>query len=254
MPARHTVARRARRRRRPRGRGRRTPGSSARRSTCRPTGRPAGGSRGSIPMPPRIRPSPPEPSTSSVRSIRQGYSSSAISAGRIAQFERVGVDAASPGASRPGASAAAQDVGEQRQPARAGVDGLEDQRRERHLAGGDRALGQQLAEPFDQHVGQPLDGQVARAQRRREGRVEQAALRGDARARGWSGRRSGERSARGRRGRRSRCRRGCSRSARSCPMAPAPSCPSNRRPACRRPPRRRRARGSAACPRSRRRP
>ena len=31
-------------------------------------------------------------------------------------------------------------------------------------------------ERLDQHVGQPLDRQVARAQRRREGRLEQAAL------------------------------------------------------------------------------
>ena len=85
----------------------------------------------------------------------------------------------SPGASAPGAAAAAEDVRDQRQPSGAGVDRLEDERRERHVAGGDRALRQQLAERLDDDVGQPLHRKVARAERRREGGVEEAALRRD---------------------------------------------------------------------------
>ena len=84
----------------------------------------------------------------------------------------VRIDAVVAGRVAAGTASAAENVGEQRQPAGAGVDRLEHECRERHLARGDRSLGKQLAERLDDDVGEPLHGEMPGAQRRREDRVE----------------------------------------------------------------------------------
>ena len=182
------------------------------------TGRPAGGSRAACPVPPRIAAlRRPSRRPARVRSIRHGYSSSAISAGRSAQFERVRVDAV-----------VARRVAAGRLPRRRGC---------RRSASAGRSAGRPPGRPAPgttrgwrptERSGQQLAERLDRARRSRwtarwralsaagKVAVEQAALRRDHAAPGWSARRSAARSARGTRGRRSRRRRARSRSARSC--------------------------------------
>ena len=131
-------------------------------------------------MPPRIRPLR-RPSRRPARCARSatGYSSSAISAGRIAQFEVTGRWPSSPGASRrappPPPRMSASSVS---RPERGSTAWKTSAGNDTWLAATERS-GSSSHKPLDQHVGQPLHRQVACTQRRREGRVEHAALRRD---------------------------------------------------------------------------
>ena len=187
--------------------------ASARRSTCRRRRPTAAGSRAAGRGRPAARRC--RPSRRRARCARCATGTPARrsrpAAGR--SWSSSGSIAVVAGRPAPRAAAAAEDVGDQRQPPGARVDRLEDERRERHVARGDGALRQELAERLDDDVRQPLHREVPRAERRREDRVEEAALgRDDAHAAGQPGvlrhvRRRGTRARRSRR-RRARSRRG----------------------------------------------
>ena len=101
--------------------------------------------------------------------MRHGYSSSAISAGSRAQFEQYGSMPSSPGAPRrappPPPRMSAISVS---RPERGSTDWKTSAGNETWLAATERSGSSSLSASIDD-VGQPLDRQVARTERRREG-------------------------------------------------------------------------------------